>query len=227
MKKFIILAIAALISFYSCSKDNGSTSENKKQEEIKKQQDNGNTEYKKIDQTSIEQNSKNPNTNTNTNTNQSNNSASVFPVKSIGPAGGKNESVDFSWMENGQEKKLSDYKGKVVLLNFWATWCGPCKRELPDLSSLSNDLKGKDFKLIGVSVDNQQAAVDNFLRSNQLSYTILHEPSQLVERYMNASGQNDDVIPQTYIIDKKGKVVEALIGSRSKEDFLKIINKYL
>jgi peroxiredoxin len=207
MNKLIILALAASISFYSCSKDNGSTSENKKEQDIKKQQ-----------QTQQ---------NTNTNTNQSNNSASVFPVKSIGPAGGKNESVDFSWMENGQEKKLSDYKGKVVLLNFWATWCGPCKRELPDLSSLSNDLKGKDFKLIGVSVDNQQAAVDNFLRSNQLSYTILHEPTSLVQRYMNASGQNDDVIPQTYIIDKKGKVVEALIGSRSKEDFLKIINKYL
>jgi peroxiredoxin len=209
MKKLIILALAASISFYSCSKDNGSTSENKKEQDIKKQQQTTN------------------NQNTNTNTNQSNNSASVFPVKSIGPEGGKNESVDFSWMENGQEKKLSDYKGKVVLLNFWATWCGPCKRELPDLSSLSTDLKGKDFKLIGVSVDNQQAAVDNFLRSNQLSYTILHEPTSLVQRYMNASGQNDDVIPQTYIIDKKGKVVEALIGSRSKEDFLKIINKYL
>jgi len=205
MKKLIILAIAASISFYSCSKDDGSTSDNKKQEDIKKQQQTQNN---------------------NSNNNQ-NNSASVFPVKSVGPAGGKNESVDFSWMEGGQEKKLSDYKGKVVLLNFWATWCGPCKRELPDLSSLSTDLKDKDFKLIGVSVDNQQAAVDNFLVSNKLSYTILHEPSSLVARYMNASGQNEDVIPQTYIIDKKGKVVEAIVGSRSKEDFLKIINKYL
>ena len=145
----------------------------------------------------------------------------------MGSGAGKNESVDFTWQENGKEMKLSDYKGKVVLLNFWATWCGPCRKELPSLSEISTEMKGKDFKMIGVSVDEQQGAVDNFLKANALSYTILHEPNELVMKYMSASGQPDNVIPQTYLIDKKGKIVEIIVGGRSKEEFVKLINKYL
>jgi peroxiredoxin len=135
--------------------------------------------------------------------------------------------VDFTWSENGQDKKLSDYKGKVILLNFWATWCGPCKREIPDLSQLSNDLSNKDFKMIGISVDQNPSMLEGFLKSNKLSYTIFRDQGDLMGKYMSATGSSQDVIPQTYIIDKEGNVVEVLIGSRSKEDFLKIINKYL
>ncbi len=209
MKKIIIFAIAASAAFYSCSKDDGSVSKKQEEQKIKTQQQTQNN-----NQTQQQNNTSNP-------------ASSVYPVKSIGNSEGKDQYVDFSWVENGKEKKLSDYKGKVILLNFWATWCGPCKKELPDLSKLSTELEDKDFKLIGISVDEQSAAVDNFLRSNQLSYTVLHEPNELVMKYMSVSGQNDNVIPQTYIIDKKGKIVETLIGSRSKDDFMKILNKYL
>ena len=160
--------------------------------------------------------------------NQNTNSGSAYyPVKNIDSDVKKNQWVDFSWSENGQDVKLSDFKGKVIVLNFWATWCGPCKRELPDLSQLSKDLSNKDFKLIGISVDENPAALDNFLRSNTLSYTVLHEPGKLVEKYMSVTGGSENVIPQTYIIDKNGKIVETLLGSRSKDDFLRIVNKYL
>ncbi len=135
--------------------------------------------------------------------------------------------VDFKWDENGKEMKLSDYKGKVILLNFWATWCPPCRKELPDLSTISNELKDKDFKMIGVSVDDNQDVLNSFLKTNNLSYTVVFEPNELVAKYMTAAGQNQNVVPQTYIIDKNGKVVEAIMGSRSKADFLSIINKYL
>jgi peroxiredoxin len=150
-----------------------------------------------------------------------------YTVKNITDAGGKNEPADFSWTENGQEKKLSDYKGKVVLLNFWATWCPPCKRELPDLSSLAKELSAKDFKIIGISVDENPTALDTYLKANALPYTILHEQGGLLNKYMSATGGDQNVIPQTFIIDKKGKIVEAVIGSRSKQDFLTLINKYL
>ncbi len=139
----------------------------------------------------------------------------------------KNELVDFKWSENGKEMKLSDYKGKVILLNFWATWCPPCRKELPDLSTISTELKDKDFKMIGVSVDDNQEVLNSFLQTNNLSYTIVYEPEQLVTKYMSAAGQNQNVVPQTYIIDKNGKVVEAIMGSRSKADFLGMIKKYL
>ena len=88
-------------------------------------------------------------------------------------------------------------------------------------------MKDKDFKMIGVSVDDNQEVLNSFLQTNNLSYTIVYEPEQLVTTYMSAAGQNQNVVPQTYIIDKNGKVVEAIMGSRSKADFLGMIKKYL
>ncbi|HAX49736.1 MAG TPA: TlpA disulfide reductase family protein [Ignavibacteria bacterium] len=154
-------------------------------------------------------------------------SGSSFVVKDVDKDVAKDKMVDFKWDENGKEMKLSDYKGKVILLNFWATWCPPCRKELPDLSTISNELKDKDFKMIGVSVDDNQDVLNSFLKTNNLSYTVVFEPNELVAKYMTAAGQNQNVVPQTYIIDKNGKVVEAIMGSRSKADFLSIINKYL
>lgn len=158
---------------------------------------------------------------------QSASNASFYPISSVGTSSGAKGFVDFTWNENSKEKKLSDYKGKVILLNFWATWCPPCRRELPDLSAIASEFKGKNFELIGVSVDQNPAALANFLRSNTLSYTVLHEDGGLLDKYMDVVGGNQNVIPQTFIIDKNGKVVENLIGSRSKADFVSIINKYL
>jgi peroxiredoxin len=158
---------------------------------------------------------------------QSNSSGSFYPISSVGTSAGSKGFVDFTWNENNKEKKLSDYKGKVILLNFWATWCPPCRKELPDLSKIAAEFKGKNFELIGVSVDENPAALANFLRSNSLSYTVLHENGGLLDKYMDIVGGNQNVIPQTFIIDKNGKVVENLIGSRSKEDFVSIINKYM
>ena len=197
----LISILSASLVFISCSKNETSDNKNTKKQDNQTQ-----------------------NTQQNNNTSSS---AASFEVKNIGSADKKQEMVDFTWSENGKDVKLSDFKGKVIVLNFWATWCGPCKRELPSLSQLSTDLKNKNFKMIGVSVDDDQATVDNFLRSNNLSYTILHEPNKLVAKYMEVAGVADNVIPQTFIIDKNGKIVESLIGSRSKEDFMTIINKYL
>ncbi len=153
--------------------------------------------------------------------------ASSYAVKDVDDNVKKDQMVDFKWDENGKEMKLSDYKGKVILINFWATWCPPCRKELPDLSTLSGEFKDKDFKMIGVSVDDNQEVLNNFLKTNNLAYTIVYEPNELVSKYMESAGQNQNVVPQTYIIDKNGKVVEAIMGARSKSDFISIINKYL
>lgn len=167
-----------------------------------------------------------PQTNTQSNTNQ-NTSGEFYYVKNVGSPAGQKSFIDFSWSENNSEKKLSDYKGKVILLNFWATWCPPCKKELPALSEISRDLEGRNFQMIGISVDENPNALVAFLKSNSLPYTILHENAGLLEKYMNVTGNGQNVIPQTFIIDKNGKVVENIVGSRSKEDFVTIINKYL
>ncbi len=206
---FLVLILAAAVSF-NCSKKSDTT-------DVKPQDNKQNTQNQ---QNTQQQNTQNQNT-------QKTASASSFAVKEVSKDIKKNEMVDFKWDENGKEMKLSDYKGKVILLNFWATWCPPCRKELPDLSTISTELKDKDFKMIGVSVDDNQEVLNNFLKSNNLPYTIVFEPNELVGKYMTAAGQNQNVVPQTYIIDKNGKVVEAIMGSRSKADFLSIINKYL
>ena len=168
------------------------------------------------------------NNNQTTNTQKQDNSAgSFYVVKNIGTSTGKKEFVDFSWAENDKEIKLSDYKGKVILLNFWATWCPPCRKELPALSEIFKELEGKNFQMIGISVDENPDALVNFLKSNLLPYTVLHESSGLLEKYMSVSGNGQNVIPQTFIIDKDGKVVENIVGSRSKEEFVSLINKYM
>lgn len=206
---FLVLILAAAVSF-NCSKKSDTT-------DVKPQDNKQNTQNQ---QNTQQQNTQNQNT-------QKTASASSFAVKEVSKDIKKNEMVDFKWDENGKEMKLSDYKGKVILLNFWATWCPPCRKELPDLSTISTELKDKDFKMIGVSVDDNQEVLNNFLKSNNLPYTIVFEPNELVGKYMTAAGQNQNVVPQTYIIDKNGKVVEAIMGSRSKADFLSLINKYM
>src|SRR5688572_17017125 len=141
-----------------------------------------------------------------TNQQQTNQKAVSYKVTAVDKKQVKAEQmVDFTWMEDGKEVKLSDYKGKVIVLNFWATWCPPCKKELPHLSQISTELKDKDFKMIGVSVDDNQEVLNSYLQSNGLSYTVVFEPNELVGKYMTAAGQNQNVVPQTYIIDKKGK----------------------
>ncbi len=197
---FLVLILTAAVSF-NCSKTTEKT-------DVKPQDNKQNTQQQQKQDTKPA-------------------SGSSFVVKDVDKDVTKNEMVDFKWDENGKEMKLSDYKGKVILLNFWATWCPPCRKELPDLSTLSTELKDKDFKMIGVSVDDNQEVLNNFLKSNNLSYTVVFEPNELVAKYMTSAGQNQNVVPQTYIIDKKGKVVEAIMGSRSKADFLSLINKYL
>jgi len=196
---FLVLILAAAVSF-NCSKTTEKT-------DVKPQDNKQNTQQQKQDTKPA--------------------SGSSFVVKDVDEDVTKNEMVDFKWDENGKEMKLSDYKGKVILLNFWATWCPPCRKELPDLSTLSTELKDKDFKMIGVSVDDNQEVLNSFLKTNNLSYTVVFEPNELVAKYMTSAGQNQNVVPQTYIIDKNGKVVEAIMGSRSKADFLSLINKYL
>jgi len=204
--------IAAAVSF-NCSKKDETTTQDVKQQDYNKQNQQQNTQ----------QNTQNTGDNKSTQTG----SKTSYAVKSVGNSKAKNEMVDFSWSEDGKDMKLSDYKGKVILLNFWATWCPPCRKELPDLSQISTELQGKDFVMIGVSVDDNQEVLNKFLETNRLPYTIVFEPTELVGKYMSTAGQTQNVVPQTYIINKEGKVVEAILGSRSKADFLSLINKHL
>lgn len=102
----------------------------------------------------------------------------------------------------GKPVKLSDFKGKVVLLNFWATWCPPCREEIPDLVALQNEYKDKGLVVIGVSLDqNGPARVKSFVERMKINYPIVMGDEKTASAYGSI-----EAIPTTFFIDRDGKV---------------------
>jgi cytochrome c-type biogenesis protein len=153
----------------------------------------------------------------------------LFKIGSIEDSKGNKLVPDISWDENGKKVSLSDYKGKVVFINFWATWCIPCKKEMPYLSEIATELKDRNFVMLGMNVFHQPNSqkIEDFLAANPVSYTMIDGNEQLVEAFKKASGNDMSAVPTTFIIDKDGKIVETIVGSRDKATFLSSINKHL
>lgn len=103
---------------------------------------------------------------------------------------------------------LSDYKGKIVLVHFWATWCPPCVEEMPRLEQLYRTFSGRDFEILAVSVDEGgEETVLSFLRRNRVSFPVLINPGGAV-----ASRYGTFKFPETYVVDRKGIVRYKVIG---------------
>lgn len=101
----------------------------------------------------------------------------------------------------GQQATLSQYKGQVVMLNFWATWCGPCQQEIPLLDQMYKKYKPAGFTLIGVNVDKEAAPVKDLLARKPVSYPVLLDPANQVSKAYHV-----DEMPSSVIIDRKGEI---------------------
>ncbi len=111
---------------------------------------------------------------------------------------------------DGQEITLSQLKGKVVLLDFWATWCGPCRESIPHLIQLYNDYRGKGLELIGMDVDKGDVeTVRKFVKSMDIPYPIVVASDDVARSY-RVNG-----IPTTILIDKEGNIRERIAGFNS------------
>jgi len=101
----------------------------------------------------------------------------------------------------GQSASLSQYKGQVVMLNFWATWCGPCQQEMPLLDQMYKKYKPAGFTLIGVNVDKDAPPVKQLLERKPVSFPVLLDPASQVSKAYHV-----DEMPSTVLIDRKGNV---------------------
>jgi peroxiredoxin len=131
---------------------------------------------------------------------------------------------DFSLKSNnGKTITLSELKGNVVLVNFWATWCGPCRAEMPGFEEVYKQLHSRGFEIVGVSLDRRGwQDVTPFLKNVPVTYPIVVGYQNLVEAYGNF-----DAIPTSFLIDKQGRIVEQHIGYMSKADLEKKIKPLL
>ncbi|MGB9774129.1 MAG: peroxiredoxin family protein [Bacteroidota bacterium] len=119
--------------------------------------------------------------------------------------------------------KLSDYRGKVVIVDFWATWCPPCRAEIPGFIDLYSKYKDKGFVMLGISLDEGGLSdVVPFVKQYKMNYPVLIGNSQVVAAYGGIRG-----IPTTFIIDKKGMIRARFEGYRPKATFENLITKLL
>ena len=109
----------------------------------------------------------------------------------------------------GPPLSAAELRGKVVLVNFWATWCKPCEDEMPAMERLYRKLRGSDFELVAISVDEDAAAVDTFVKRLGLSFPILLDPSKDI-----ASAYQTYRFPESLLVGRDGVVLERYIGSK-------------
>ncbi len=147
----------------------------------------------------------------------------LFSKMRINPIKGGKKAPDFSLKDlAGKKVEIKQYKGKVVFLNFWATWCGPCKEEMPSLEVLHQKLKGENFVLLTVSVDYEGLKpVDGFISKHRYTFPVLLDPNGETLDLFEIKG-----IPTTFIIDKNGKVIGRAIGPRDwkSQEVFSLIN---
>lgn len=123
----------------------------------------------------------------------------------------------------GEIVRLSDYEGKVVFLNFWATWCPPCRAEIPYFIELVEQYGDDGFEVIGVALDPSDfSRVQTFVDQQGINYTILYDTQGVSNMYGGIQG-----IPTTFVISRDGKVVEQIVGSRPKNVFESYVKKWL
>jgi len=122
---------------------------------------------------------------------------------------------DFTFQLNGKPARLSDLRGKVVVLNFWGSWCPPCVEETPALNHLQQYLASRNALVLGVAADEDPAAYEKFLREHGVIYETYRDPATKDNRSPIAMSYGTVMVPETYIIGRDGKIERKIIGMQA------------
>jgi thiol-disulfide isomerase/thioredoxin len=149
--------------------------------------------------------------------------ASVLKPADAGPANGS-PAPDFTLKTlDGKDVTLSSLKGKAVMVNFWATWCEPCKIEMPWLVELQDKYRKDGFEIIGVAMDDSgQKEISEFARKMKVNYTVVIGSEKVADLYGGLDG-----LPTNFFLDRNGKVIDSFKGLRSESDIVDNIKKAL
>jgi len=130
------------------------------------------------------------------------------------------EHADFSLADlQGKRWSFKDLRGKVVLVNFWATWCPPCRKEMPDLEALYREFKEQGLVVLAIS-DEEAGKVKQFLEQTQYTYPILLDPGRKVNEAFRIEG-----IPKSFIYDRDGRLAAQAIDMRTRKQFLEMLRQ--
>ena len=147
---------------------------------------------------------------------------SVLPEAEGAELRGK-DAPEFTLTDLGGKKvSLADFKGRPVVVNFWATWCGPCKLEMPWFQEFSSKYKGQGLQVLGLSQDDgaSRQDVSDAAKKIGVTYTILLPDEKVAKKYGGV-----DYLPETFYIDRSGKVVDVTAGAPSKDQMEALIKK--
>lgn len=147
----------------------------------------------------------------------------LLAMASVGWGAGK-PAADFNLKDvlQGQDYTLSQFKGKVVMINFFTFFCGPCREEMPDLNKIYLENKDKGYMTLGIALSSDPTQIRFLVKQLGLNYPVLNGNDKVSEAYGSVV-----VVPTTFIIDKQGNIAHKIEGTRKKEELEKMIKALL
>lgn len=128
---------------------------------------------------------------------------------------------------NGKTISLSHYKGKVLFLNFWASWCPPCRAEIPEFVDVYQKYKSKGLEILGISLDTKdKSAIVDFAQQFKINYPIVLESRKQTEKLLD-DFKPGQFIPTTFVIDKQGRIRDKIVRSMDKEEMLRYFDRLI
>lgn len=126
---------------------------------------------------------------------------------------------------DGNPHRLEEWRGKIIAVNFWATWCPPCLKEMPEFVKLQNELGGKGLQFVGIAIDNAKA-VQEFLAAMPVNYPILIGETG-GEAWAEKLGNRMNILPFSAVFDRSGKLAHGQAGPFKRDDLIKVVAPFL